>query len=288
MNKDNRMIKNGLRCPHCHAPMTLHEDSGAGVLCCQGVRTHSFDCARSGYVHLSINHSGGGDSREAVRARTEFLSAGYYEIAAAALSRLLQSHLRDGTVVDAGCGEGYYTNRLCADGQGRYAVMGFDLSQPAVEHAAKVARRMQLTSSATGCADYAVASIFELPLSDASTDAVVNVFAPCAEQEFCRVLKSGGVLIVVGAGERHLMGLKQVLYETAHDNATRADLPQGMTLVEKTTVSGEIVVRGQQHIRSLFSMTPYYWRTAPSDVQKLEGLDELRTEISFDFMVYRK
>jgi hypothetical protein len=35
-------------------------------------------------------------------------------------------------------------------------------------------------------------------------------------------------------------------------------------------------------------MTPYYWRTSPSDRQKLEALEELTTEIEFDLRVYIK
>jgi 23S rRNA (guanine745-N1)-methyltransferase len=53
-----------------------------------------------------------------------------------------------------------------------------------------------------------VASIFALPVQNASLDAVTNLFAPCAEEEFLRVLKPNGHLLLVGAGERHLMGLK--------------------------------------------------------------------------------
>ena len=269
-----------LRCPVCGASMQYNSSIGAGQLTCIGPKIHCFDMARSGYVHLAPRHSGGGDSREAVRARTAFLSQGYYGVAANALCELLKAHVPTGLVVDAGCGEGYYTNAI--DRMERYDVCGFDLSRDAVDAAARAARREQTR------AQYAVASVFELPLVDERADAVVNIFAPCAEQEFCRVLKTDGVLVLIGAGERHLLGLKRALYDETYENAERADLPRGMKLIEQRIVRDEITVKGQEQIGHLFSMTPYYWRTSLSDRQKLSGLDELQTEIEFDCRVYIK
>jgi 23S rRNA (guanine745-N1)-methyltransferase len=148
--------------------------------------------------------------------------------------------------------------------------------------AAKAARREQ------NGARYAVASVFELPLMDASADAVVNIFAPCAEAEFCRVLRPQGHLILVGAGENHLMGLKQALYDDPYQNSGRADLPAHMTLVKKETLSYGIAVEGQDLIQALFSMTPYYWRTSPKDREKLTQYKTLETQVEFDIFVYRK
>jgi 23S rRNA (guanine745-N1)-methyltransferase len=187
---------------------------------------------------------------------------------------------------------------LATFGERQYELCGFDLSRDAVEAAAKAARRESLDSHfavaslfelplAEASVD-AVASLFELPLAEASVDAVVNIFAPCAEAEFCRVLKPGGVLILVGAGERHLLGLKRALYDETYENAQRADLPAGMALVERQVVRDEIVVVGKEQIEHLFSMTPYYWRTSSQDKQKLSQLERLVTEIEFDCRVYRK
>lgn len=269
-----------LRCPVCGSAVRHDAARGAGCLLCAGPRTHSFDMARSGYVHLAPRHSGGGDSREAVRARTAFLNEGYYGCAADALMGLLAQHVGRGLVADAGCGEGYYTNRIAREGS--YGVVGFDLSRDAVDAAARAAKREQ------NGAMYAVASVFELPLGDGTADAVVNIFAPCAEEEFCRVLKPEGVLILIGAGERHLLGLKRALYEQTYENAERADLPRNMRMIAQTTVSDTVTVKGREQIDHLFSMTPYYWRTSPNDRQKLERLDTLTTEISFDCRVYVK
>lgn len=279
---EKSLYGDALRCPVCGSGMTQDRSVGAGCWRCTGTRVHSFDMAKSGYVHLAPRHSGGGDAKEAVRARTAFLSAGYYHAAAEALCQLTKKYVPHGLVADAGCGEGYYTNALAQHLGKGYEVCGFDLSRDAVDAAAKAAKRQGLSSQ------YAVGSVFELPLGDATVDGVVNVFAPCAEGEYSRVLKSDGVLIVVGAGERHLLGLKRAIYDETYENAGRADLPTSMPLCERITVRDEIVVEGKEQIANLFSMTPYYWRTSQEDKRKLEALDRLCTEIEFDFSVYRK
>ena len=90
-------------------------------------------------------HPGGGDARDAVRARSHFLNSGYYESARAALCRLAAEHFPPGgRLLDAGCGEGYYSIGLAASG---FAVMGFDLSKYAVDAAARRARAERLRKS---------------------------------------------------------------------------------------------------------------------------------------------
>ena len=94
--------------------------------------------------------------------------------------------------------------------------------------------------------------------------------------------------MLVGAGERHLMGLKRALYEHPYTNEGRADLPSKMKLVEQQRLQTEITVEGQDMIEALFSMTPYYWRTSDADRAKLKGLERLTTELDFDIFVFRK
>lgn len=264
-----------LRCPVCSASMQI---GGDGKSCqCTGMRTHSYDFARSGYLNLTRPGDGEGDLREAVNARKLFLSAGYYEPLSNEINAILQS-LNANTVLDAGCGEGYYTNRMAE----KRAVLGVDLSRAGIDAAAKQAKQ-----NATGAA-FAVGSIFSLPVGDAVCDAVTNLFAPCCESEFSRVLKTGGHLILVGAGERHLMGLKQVLYENPYLNPGRADLPTHMQEVHRRRLAYTVTVVGREAIEALFSMTPYYWRTSEADRIKLTNIDTLQTELDFDIFTYQK
>ena len=263
-----------LRCPVCGATGVFSAD-GKSFFCCGGKR-HCYDLSRSGYLNFSRDGKTG-DAKAAVQARSAFLDAGYYQPLSDRVNELLAG-IGAQTVLDAGCGEGYYTNRMAAPGR---TVLGVDLSREGIDHAAKVAKR---TGNGAG---FAVCSLFELPVADGAADAVTCLFAPCAEAEFSRALRTGGSLLLVGAGEKHLMGLKWVLYDEPRINAGRADLPQNMTLVHRECLTGEITV-AKAHIDALFSMTPYYWRTSAQDRSRLEELTMLRTEYAFDIFLYRK
>lgn len=291
----NSVLVESLLCPVCGASLRVSED-GKSLVCAAPVnernpkgRAHLFDGGAGGYVPLSPRHSGGGDAKDAVRARTAFLNHGYYAPAAAALTALVQEYTpENGLVLDAGCGEGYYSNRVAVAG---YPTMGVDLSKFAVDAASKAARGNRLSAGTASMTLYAVGSVFELPVKDRSFDTVTNVFAPCAPSEYARVLKPHGHLIVAGAGERHLFGLKQLVYDDPYLNDPRRDLPEGkdgLHLVDIRNVTFPITVVDPAHIGALFSMTPYYWRTSQDGHSRIQAAERLETEVSFDFHIYEK
>ncbi len=266
------IIKNYIKCPVCGSEVRVTDDKKS--IKCVGPRIHCFDIASSGYVNFS--GSGGGDSKEAVRARRRFLSLDKYRPAAEAVSEILKKYIPTKAVVDTGCGEGYYGSIISSGGN---SVIGFDLSKPAVEAAAK----RKLTHSF-----FAVAGINAMPIKDGSVFGVTNIFAPCFEEEFSRVLHRDGVLVMVGAGERHLLGLKEAIYDSVTLNEERADMPRKMTLVEKKKLSYEFTLDGNEAINDLFSMTPYSYRTSREAYERLNRLERLTTLAEFDIFVFRK
>ena len=271
------IIEKIMRCPVCSSSLCMSGDSKSAL--CTGARRHCFDFSRDGY--LSFPGNSGGDSKGAVDARRSFLLKGYYAPAAEAVVGAVTKYIgSDDSLIDAGCREGYYTSML-SEKVGM--TLGFDLSKFACGAAAKTARREGKANLL-----YSTASVFELPVCDASVDAVVNIFAPCAEEEYTRVLKDGGFLFVVGAGRDHLMGLKRAIYDDVYENGERADLPVRLEHIEKIVSRREILVEGKEDIAALFSMTPYYWRTSESDRERLDCLDRLETEIEFEINVYKK
>ncbi len=274
----DKCILNAMRCPICKSELFLE---GGKSLFCLGERKHCYDLSASGYVNLASSaQSGGGDSKEAVRARSAFLDRGYYEPIAVSLADICAEYKCGGVLLDAGCGEGYYSSFLADKG---FSVIGVDISKFAVDAASKRLARLGKDNSF-----FSVASVFELPIKDGSLDVITNVFAPCAETEYARVLKDGGILVVVWAGERHLWGLKSAIYDKTHENSERADLPICMKLIRSERVSYTARIDGNEQIKALFAMTPYYWRTSPSDASKLDGLEGLETEIDIIISVYKK
>ncbi len=260
--------------------MTITE-TGAS-LCCDGVKRHCYDFSSSGYINLcSPTQSGGGDSKSAVRARSEFLDRQYYRPVAEEIAKMSKKHGNtNGVLIDAGCGEGYYSDFLNKQG---FSVMGVDLSKFATDAASK-----RLSKSNSTDFLFAVSSVFSLPVEDNCASVVTNVFAPCAEEEYCRVLDSNGVLIVAWAGPRHLWGLKEAIYDTAHMNSERADMPKTMNKIDESRVCYNIKLESKEEIKNLFAMTPYYWRTSAADIDKLDELETLETEVDIIISAFKK
>lgn len=283
------------KCPVCGENMTCHTGGEQGKpqnLICPN--RHSFDIARQGYVNLLLPQKRGaalpGDNTDMVRARTAFLSGGYYEPFSNGINALAAEALdgvKSPVLADAGCGEGYYTGRLCRFLLEKYpdvSILGGDLSKDAVLHGAKCAR----AEGIEGNVSYTAASLFEMPLQSGVCDGILNLFAPVADAEFARLLKPGGFLLMAVPAERHLFGLKAAVYENPYENEVRRDTLKHFTLKEVRRVSYEMTLRTREDIAALFLMTPYYWKTSRTDREKLDQLDTLRTEAAFDLLLYRK
>ena len=95
-------------CPLCGGQL---DEADRGLRCERG---HCFDRAKEGYVHLLPvnwkNSKAPGDDKGMVAARRAFLDKGFYEPLRKALCGLGAELTGDApTILDAGCGEGYYT-----------------------------------------------------------------------------------------------------------------------------------------------------------------------------------
>ena len=258
-----------LECPKCAAPLIKEEHR----YCCSS--HHSFDIAKRGYVNLLLgNHKATGDDKDMVKARTEFLNHGYYRFLRDRLIELLSLH-HIKVLVDAGCGQGYYTNALhdalaCE-------TYGFDLSKYAVDEACK----------AHNGVFYGVCNIFHMPLSEACADALISVFAPIDSKENARVLKQGGLFVKVAPGPKHLLDMKKVLYQDVYENEIATGY-EGFELISEELLENQVHIQNKEDIRALFQMTPYYWRTPKESSERLFAMESLDTMLQFHITCYRK
>lgn len=237
---------------------------------------HSYDVAKQGYVNLYLTHKKiTGDNQLMVNARTRFLNNGHYQQLCNSVIETL-SELNLHTLVDAGCGEGYYTNSIKE--KLNLEIYGFDLSKYALKEAARKKNGVF----------YAVSSVYELPLEDACTDGVLSIFAPVAEKEVCRVLHENGYFVKVEPAEHHLYEMKQVLYEDVYLNEEEPVLYEGFELVERKKLSYMLKLESAQEIQDLFMMTPYYYRSPKKGVEQLNTLEYLETTAEFYIDVYKK
>ena len=283
-------LKTDLLCPVCGEALAC-DPEGRRFFCDAG---HSYDRARAGYVHLLLPNRAGsdtpGDDREMVRARSTFLESGAYAPLSDAVNSLCMAFARSGEytapllLADAGCGEGYYTNRLAAALQScgvDARVYGFDVSKHACAHGAAAARRQGL------CVRYAVASLFAIPMAAQSCDVLVNIFAPCAQEEFHRVLRRGGLLCMVEPAADHLLQLKKILYDTPYENKTRRDALAGFALRQVEPLRYSFLLGA--HRMELLHMTPYYFRTPREGIARLRAqVEPFEVMAAFDVLLYER
>ena len=267
-------------CPVCGKVLDRNE---GGYRCGNG---HSFDRAAAGYVHLlpaNRKHSGDpGDDKEMVAARNRFLSGDWYAPLRDRLADLALKYAPDRCVVlDAGCGEGYYSAavyRALTEAGKAVKMAGVDLSKHALKRAAKREKAVE----------FAVASVYGLPVADHCVHLLLNCFSPLALEEFLRVLRPGGVYLYVVPGEKHLWELKEILYDRPYPNTEKRTPYPGLTYLEVAEVDQMIRLPDQQTIQDLFRMTPYAWKTPREGKDRLSALDSLEVTISFRVHVFRR
>lgn len=257
-------------------------------------KNHSFDISSKGYVNLLLsqhkNVKDPGDSKEMVAARRLFLDSGAYSGLRAALcecaAKYAEKLSKPAIMLDCGCGEGYYTVAM-HDAVPGIQVCGIDISKNAL-----AAAHSRINANGVKRNIFcAAASVFRLPLADKSADLAAVIFAPFQRNELLRVVKPGGIIITAIPGERHLFGLKALLYDQPRLNEVKPyDIP-GMKLLEKRGVHGELKLTSQELLNALFTMTPYYYKTSPQDSDRLYGYfgtsDSFSTEIDFQILCYR-
>lgn len=251
-------------------------------------RNHSFDISKGGYVNLfppNQKHSQQpGDTKEMVLARRRFLESGKYNCFASGLSQIV-FELLDGksrcNFLDIGCGEGYYTNyigeHLFSEGKA-VDIFAFDISKWAIKLASKKYNQLS----------FAVASAFHMPVKDSSVDLAINIFSPLVPEEVFRCLNENGFFVYAVPGKRHLFGLKEILYDKPYENERKDTEYLGLEFVRRVEIENRIFLTSQEDIFNLFAMTPYYWKTPKDGVEKLKNTNQLETEISFDFLIFKK
>lgn len=270
-----------LACPFCHLRL---RQVGAALKCESG---HSFDMAKEGYVNL-LAQKRLGDVKEMLKARRNFLESGLYASLSDAINELVRAHLPVVSgplhILDAGCGEGYYLDRLqCALASTQDSCyIGLDVSKDAIKMAAKRYRQLF----------FVVADVKQrLVLADSAFHAILNNFAPRNPVEFARVTAQGGILIVVIPAPEHLSSLRQVLgllnIEEQKQQHVKEQFSGYFEFVDSASVGYSMHLNREQ-IEQVVMMTPNYWHLSDEMREAMGKMEEMETEAGFIVMVFRR
>ena len=233
-------------CPICQENLTLVESS----LKCNN--RHSFDLAKFGYVNLApqIKQSANYDKKN-FQNRQQILEAGFYQAILEVVSDLLSNSKNAKTILDIGCGEGFYSRKL----QERHpdkTFYAFDISKDSVQIAAK--------SEPNWAVNWFVGDLARLPIKDASMDILLDIFSPANYGEFRRVLSKDGILIKVIPTKNHLKEIRQnVQDQLTNKDYSNQDIKnhfqEHFTILSSKTASLTKTITADQ-LQSLLSMTP--------------------------------
>ena len=243
-------------CPICQENLTLVESS----LKCNN--RHSFDLAKFGYVNLApqIKQSANYD-KENFQNRQQILEAGFYQAILEAVSDLLSNSKNAKTILDIGCGEGFYSRKL----QERHpdkTFYAFDISKDSVQIAAK--------SEPNWAVNWFVGDLARLPIKDASMDILLDIFSPANYGEFRRVLSKDGILIKVIPTENHLKEIRQkVQDQLTNKDYSNQDIKnhfqEHFTILSSQTASLTKTITAEQ-LQALLSMTPLLFHVDQSKI----------------------
>ncbi len=280
-----------LTCPLCQTHFT---QVGSAIKC---ENAHTFDIAKEGYINLLTKKLPGsmGDTKEMLLARRAFLEDGQYQPLVTAITNLLYDYLKTDmahglpyiTMLDAGCGEGYYLGQLQhALGQQLSDVhidyIGLDIAKEAMRMAAKRYKGIH----------FLVANLKErLVFANDSLHILLNIFAPRNVEEFARIITLGGIALVVIPAPQHLRQLRKTLGLLSIEEHKQEHVIEQFTLhftyIGATSVNTTLRLTTQEILQAVM-MTPNYWHLSDEVKGVMFAMNEIETEIAFTCLRFRK
>lgn len=265
-----------LACPIDGLPLKLMQNQ---LKCTNG---HNFDIARQNYINLlpvqfkKTRHPG--DNKEMVSARRAFLNTGRFQPIVDRLIELLNSLPMPESIslLDSACGEGYYLNSLQKSFSKRFSYVGLDISKFAILAASKLNKDIT----------WIVATNKKIPMQDHKIDIVLSLFGFPVEQEYKRILKPEGYIIVVGAAEDHLLEIRRRLYPSLRVTE-KVNLFNQLSLVQCFEVKTQLENLHSYDLRNLLMMTPHYFRADKEALNAFFDSPEKNITLHVKFEVYQ-
>ncbi len=279
-----------LICPIDGKKLTLHNHS---LICSNG---HNFDQARQGYFNLLVVQNKAsldpGDTKEMVMARRQFLETGCFAGISDSINALVAKHLltksqllsknQPFTILDAGCGEGYYLSRI-TDIQAESvfpdtALIGMDISKWAIRSAAQRHRQI----------NWIVGSNARPPFLANSIDLILCAFGFPSFAVFRQLLKPHGQIIMVDPAPNHLLELRQHIYSELKSRTLSSADATGFELADLHNLTYFAALDNQESIQNLFRMTPHFFRSPPEAKIAIAALPKLDFTVDVSLRVLIK
>lgn len=251
MDKGIAFIKGNLDaygCPICGTRMKIIK---SGRLFCK--KEHAFDVSKKGYVNFLNETKKNNYDKELFYNRKEIFRQGFYTPVAEEIYRIIKEYreereLSSLRLLDAGCGEGYYSNFLAE--KSWIHVFPLDLSKEAIS----------MATDYPEAAGWCIGDLSRTPFRDRSMDIILDVLTPANYKEFKRVLKNQGILIKVIPGDDYLKELRmaakdQLVHQNYSNQETIAYAKEHMKISGSSSLNYHLPL-GSEQILPFLKMTP--------------------------------
>jgi len=247
---------------------------------------HTFDLSREGYVNLLTGKRPKiqGDDKAMLLARRQFLQAGHYQ----PLMHLLVQQVADlvgdkrpFTLLDSGCGDGSYLQTVIRHfPEATLCPIGIDIAKDAARMAAKLNKQAHI----------AVADIHRfVPVATDSVDLVVNVFAPRNGEEYGRILKPGGHLLIIIPQNSHLAALRRQFsllnIEPDKERVIQTQLQAQFRLIKRQAIAFPLHL-DQKALAAVIAMSPSARHLTPAQMAAIQQTTAAEAEAAFVMMLF--
>lgn len=186
------------------------------------------------------------------------------------------------TIVEAGCGEGYYIGGLARALGAPCCFIGVDVSKDAVRLAARAHREV--------C--FLVNDIkHRITVADRGVDVLLDVFAPRNPGEFARIVREGGLLMVAIPQDDHLRELRERLPLLGIEPGKRDRTVEQFADAFRPESEEAVEYRrelGPEEVLDLVGMSPSAWHVGEELRAEVEALGRATVTVSVLVMGFRR
>ncbi|MEG1059498.1 MAG: methyltransferase domain-containing protein [Clostridia bacterium] len=199
MQQSVKSVESIYRCPICNSKMKVENIS---IVC---KRRHCFDLSSKGYINFMPSNKFVKYSKELFENRKEIFDNGFYDKVKEEIENVMLKYttfnkdVNGINLLDVGCGEGFFSRKILENKTNKINTFAMDISKDAVAIASKLEKG----------ANFIVADLSNIPISDDSIDVILNILTPACYKEFIRVLKKDGIVIKIVPGTEYLKQIRQ-------------------------------------------------------------------------------
>lgn len=261
------------QCPKCKK--AFKEVQGNSLVC---QNHHQFDLSKKGTIHFPSHHLTSDYDKDMLLSRRKMIQQGLYGSIEKTIIELLSELPKEATIVDMGCGEGSFVERLKGQVNPEKHFIGFDLSKDGV----------QLASDFSEKAFFFIGDVTDMPFQNQKIDCLLNIFSPSHYEEMLRVLKPEGIIIKVIPESYYLKEMRELFY---HDNPDKQEysnenvyekFKKDVSLIKEERITYQFPII-HKDFEDTLKMSPILW--GASDQAKQHAIDNYFSELTIDVKI---